>query len=134
MPRASITEEQDTVAEINLSPMIDCIFILLIFFIVTTVFVDEAGADVHKPDVSTYRKLNKNSIQIAITADDRVIYGGKEIGVGGVAPRIKQALMKNTVPVNVQCDEHASVEVFDRVVTEAKLAGAVEVNFSAFKE
>lgn len=133
MPRASITEEQDTVAEINLSPMIDCIFILLIFFIVTTVFVDEAGVDVSKPDVATYRQLDKNSIQIAITEDDRVIYGGKEIGVGGVSPRIKQVLLKGLVPVNIQCDERASVEVFDRVVTEAKLAGAVEVNFSALK-
>ena len=51
-------------SEINLSPMIDCIFILLIFFIVTTVFVQEAGIDVDKPEASNSTSLPKNSILI----------------------------------------------------------------------
>ena len=70
----------DETEEINLSPMIDCIFILLIFFIVTTVFVEEPGIEIYKPDATTDEQLEKNSIIIAISADNKVVYGGKELG------------------------------------------------------
>ena len=68
-------------SEINLSPMIDCIFILLIFFIVTTVFVQEAGIDVDKPEASNSTPLPKNSILIAITETGQIFHGGKEISL-----------------------------------------------------
>ena len=66
--------------EINISPLIDVVFILLIFFIVTTVFVEETGVDVTKPQASSAVDLEKNSILIAITDTGKVIYGGREIG------------------------------------------------------
>ena len=75
--------------------MIDCIFILLIFFIVTTVFVNEAGVKVNKPEVKGAQALDKNSILIAVTADNDVAYDGKIIGVQGVATVVKQALKDN---------------------------------------
>jgi biopolymer transport protein ExbD len=59
--RRGMSEERDEV-EINLSPMIDCIFILLIFFIVTTVFVNETGVTVNKPEVKGAAALDKNSL------------------------------------------------------------------------
>ncbi|MCH1504951.1 MAG: biopolymer transporter ExbD, partial [Verrucomicrobiales bacterium] len=67
--RRGASEERDDV-EINLSPMIDCIFILLIFFIVTTVFVNETGVTVNKPEVKNASALDKNSILIAVTKDN----------------------------------------------------------------
>ena len=131
MPRPTIGAEKDEDMEINLSPMIDCIFILLIFFIVTTVFVEETGVEVVKPRIATYERLDKNSIQLAITAENKVIYGGKEIGISGVAPQVKSSLSKGDVPINIQVDENADMGLFDRVVTEAKLAGATRIAFSA---
>jgi biopolymer transport protein ExbD len=70
--------------EINISPLIDVVFILLIFFIVTTVFVEETGVDVTKPQASSAVDLEKNSVLIAITDTGKVIYGGREIGPPGV--------------------------------------------------
>ncbi len=131
MPRPTISAEKDEEMEINLSPMIDCIFILLIFFIVTTVFVEETGVEVTKPRIVTYDKLDKNSVQIAITAENKVIYGGKEIGVGGVAPQVRKDLAKGDVPINIQADANADTGLFDKVVTEAKLAGATRIAFSS---
>ena len=71
------TEPEAT--EIKLSPMIDCIFILLIFFIVTTVFVEEPGVDIFEARraARSTSKLEKNSIIIAISADNKIVYGGK---------------------------------------------------------
>ena len=104
MARRFLTyEEEET--EINLSPMIDCIFILLIFFIVTTVFVEETGVEVTKPDAASSLQLEKQSILLAITEDNKVVYGGKEIGVGGVVAQIKPLLVKDPdMPVIVQAD------------------------------
>ena len=70
---SGISEGSD---EINISPLIDMVFILLIFFIVTTVFVEETGVEVNKPQASSAQDLEKNSILIAITANGKVVYGG----------------------------------------------------------
>jgi len=125
--------EDDDAVEINLSPMIDCIFILLIFFIVTTVFVEETGVEVNRPDASSSVQLEKNSILIAITANDKVVYGGKDIGITGVGPQIKQLLLKEDIPVIIQADEGASHGIFAKVYGEAKLAGATQINFSTLR-
>ena len=69
MRRNLASEDRDDV-EINLSPMIDMVFILLIFFIVTTVFVEETGVEVNKPEASAAIQLEKNSILIAVTANN----------------------------------------------------------------
>ena len=67
-------------AEINLSPLIDCVFILLIFYIVTTVFIEETGVEVNKPEAAASTQLDKKSLLIAITAENNVVYAGTEIG------------------------------------------------------
>ena len=87
-----LSTEADAATKIDLAPMIDCCFILLIFFIVTTVFVEEPGVDVLKPDAVSAANLEANSILIAITAEGRVVYGGKDIGVSGVGARVKQLI------------------------------------------
>ncbi len=129
MPR-SITADEGENVEINLSPMIDMVFILLIFFIVTTVFVEETGVEVNKPEAAAAVQLEKNSILIAVTQDNKVIYGGRDIGVSGVSPIVKRLLLKDDIPVIIQADAGASHGVFARVYGEAKLAGAKSINFS----
>ena len=79
-------------SEINVSPLIDIVFILLIFFIVTTVFVEETGVEVQRPQAASAAQLAKQSILIAITEDGKVIYGGNEIGVRGVRGIVKRLL------------------------------------------
>lgn len=129
MRRFITADERDSV-EINLSPMIDMVFILLIFFIVTTVFVEETGVEVNKPDAGGSVHLEKNSILIAVTADNKVVYGGRDIGIGGVAPVVKRFTLQEDIPVIIQADTAASHGVFSRVYGEAKLAGAKLIHFS----
>jgi biopolymer transport protein ExbD len=130
MPRPSISAESDVETEINLSPMIDCIFILLIFFIVTTVFVEEPGVEIIKPSASLDAELEKNSIIIAISADNKVVYGGKELGVAGVGARVRQLLNKDDLPVIIQADYRADHGVFSDVWSEVKNAGAKKISVS----
>jgi biopolymer transport protein ExbD len=116
--------------EINVSPLIDIVFILLIFFIVTTVFIEETGVEVQRPQSASAEQLEKNAILIAITAEGKVVYGGNEIGVRGVRGVVKRLLKQNDQPVIVQTDKRASVEIYTRVHDEAALAGAKRINLA----
>lgn len=127
--RGSKSEEPQT--DINISPLIDMVFILLIFFIVTTVFVEEPGVDVNKPRAVMIEDLEKNSILIAVTSNGRIVYGGKDIGIGGVRAIVKRLTQKDSMPVILQVDEGAPGQLVVRAIDEAKLAGASKVSLSA---
>ena len=115
-------------AGIDMSPMIDCVFILLIFFIVTTTFVEETGIEVDKPQAASSVRLEKTSVLIALTANGAVVYGGREIGMSGVQPLVRRMLQKEDVPVIVQADAAAPSGLLVRVIDEAKLGGAQKVS------
>jgi biopolymer transport protein ExbD len=117
--------------EINLSPLIDMVFILLIFFIVTTVFVEETGVEVDKPEAASAIDLDKESILIALTTSGEVVYGGRDIGVNGVRGLVQRLTRENSnMPVILQADRSVTTERLVRVIDEAKLGGARTVNIS----
>jgi biopolymer transport protein ExbD len=118
---------------IDMSPMIDCVFILLIFFIVTTSFVEETGIEVDKPQAASSVKLEKTSVLIALTAKGEVVYGGREIGFGGIQPLVKRMLQKEDIPIIIQADTSAQSGLLVRAIDEAKLAGAVKVSVATRK-
>jgi biopolymer transport protein ExbD len=124
-----VTSDDSDSAGIDMSPLIDCVFILLIFFIVTTVFVEETGVEVDKPQAASAVQLEKNSILIALTSKGEVVYGGRDIGVGGVRSVVKRMLQKEGgIPVIVQADAAAMSGLLVRIIDEAKLAGAAKVS------
>ena len=122
------SDENDGETDIDMSPLIDCVFILLIFFIVTTVFVEETGVEVDKPQAASAVQLEKTSILIALTDKGEVVYGGRDIGISGVQPLVKRMLLKEKVPVIVQADIAAQSGLLVRIIDEAKLGGAEKVS------
>jgi biopolymer transport protein ExbD len=134
MGRFSSLSDSDEEKGIDISPLIDCVFILLIFFIVTTTFVEETGIDVDKPQAASASMLEKNSILLAVTTEGEVVYGGREIGIAGVQPLVKRMLQKEEVPVIVQADREVPAGLFVRVIDEAKLAGATKVSVATQKQ
>jgi len=114
---------------IDMSPLIDCVFILLIFFIVTTTFVEETGVEVDKPQAASSVRLEKTSVMIALTAKGEIVYGGREIGLSGVQPLVKRMLQADKdVPVVIEADSAAQSGLLVRIVDESKLAGALKVS------
>ena len=105
---------------VDISPLIDCVFILLIFFIVTTTFVEETGVEVDKPQAASSVQLEKTSILLALTAKGEVIYGGREIGLSGVRQLVKRMLQKEEVPVVIQVDAAADSGLLVRVIDARK--------------
>lgn len=131
MPRPSLSSSASQGSdEINISPLIDMVFILLIFFIVTTVFVEETGVEVDKPQASSAIALEKQSILIAVTPENKVIYGGQEIGVSGVRSVVRRLTRDDDSPVILQADKAVAVDMIVRIIDEAKLGGAKKVSLS----
>ena len=129
--RRSITDSEE-ISEINISPLIDMVFILLIFFIVTPVFVEETGVDINRPEAASATMLEKNSILIAVTDKNKVVYGGREIGLSGVRPLVKRLTSQEPdMPVIIQADRGSQSGTLVRVVDEAKLGGAKAVSVAS---
>lgn len=128
--RIQAYREQSKSEEINISPLIDIVFILLIFFIVTTVFIEETGVDVQKPRATAATALQKNAIYIAITDKGQVVHANQNIGVKGVRSVVQRMLKKENLPVIIQADKRASIDIYTKVHDQALLAGATIINLS----
>ena len=115
---------------IDLSPLLDVVFILLIFFIVTTVFVKETGVEVDKPQALSTRQLERNIIMIAISNTGEVIYDSTNIGVAGVRTTVAQLVRARPRPVVIQADKKVATGLLVKVIDQAKLAGATTVNIA----
>lgn len=133
MKRFRYRKHADTVVtEINLSPLIDMVFILLIFFMVTSVFIKDAGVRVNKPEAVSAEDLEDKSVLFAIDSQGRFYHGGREIDIATVQPTIRRAVMNDaTVPVVIQADRDVPTGVTMRLIDEAKLAGAASINLAA---
>lgn len=121
-------------SEIDISPLIDVVFILLIFFIVTTVFVEETGVEIQKPRAATQQDLERNSILLGVTRSGEVYYGGREIGVSGVRAVVSRLLKQDAMPVIIQADREAPTEATVSVLDEARLGGAANVFVSTLHD
>jgi biopolymer transport protein ExbD len=116
--------------EINMAPLIDMVFILLIFFIVSTTFVEESGVTVDKPEAVSASQLEKKSIILAITSQGKVVYAGRDIGTAGVRGTVRNILRKTKMPVIIQTDKTVPAELLVHVIDEAKLGGSERVSIA----
>ena len=125
-----IKANSQTEAPPNLMPLIDMVFILLIFFIVTTVFVEEKGMAVNKPSPVSANNLDKDTVVFLLTGNGEVIYNESDIGVGGVRAIVRQETAREQLPVIINVEEGALAGLVVRVIDESKLAGAENISLS----
>ena len=121
-------------SEVNLTPMLDVVFILLIFFIVTASFVKEAGIDVNRPDAATAQKKDKANILIAISKNNQIWIQRRRVDIRAVRANVERLLAENPQgSVVIQADEESENGVFVKVMDQAKLAGAPNIAIAANK-
>ncbi|MES3006403.1 MAG: biopolymer transporter ExbD [Pseudomonadota bacterium] len=121
----------DGPGEIDLTPMLDVVFILLIFFIVTSVFVTEAGIDVSKPQASTAEPKSKDLILIAVTSDGEVWMNGEVIDPRFIRSEFELRLADApNSSVVIQGDENATNEMVMMIMRAAREAEIASVSIS----
>jgi biopolymer transport protein ExbD len=121
--------------QIDLTPMLDVVFIMLIFFIVTTSFVKETGIDINRPSAATAQKKSKGNILIAITQSGEIWLDKRRIDIRAVRANIQR--MKAKFPqsaVIIQSDSESKTGTLVRVMDQIRLAGVQNISIAASVE
>ena len=125
------TRERDT-SEVNLTPMLDVVFIMLIFFIVTASFVKEAGIDISRPPAATAERKERGNILIAITANDQIWIDRRHVDPRSVRANIERMHAENPQgSVVIQADKDSKNGLLVQVMDAARLAGVSNVSLAA---
>lgn len=132
--RKSLSGGEDN-NNINISPMIDMVFILLIFFIVTTVFVEESGFGVDRPnpvDQPEPQDEEKESVTIRVDKNNQIFYNDEKVAIGSIRPKVSQVLQADPeAPVVVEAQDAANAGLVVTVMDEARLGGANIISLSS---
>ncbi len=124
--RAMGAEEEEN--EINLTPMLDVVFIMLIFFIVTASFIKEAGIDVNRPDAFTADKQEDAAILIAISENDEIWIDRRMTDPRAVRGMIERLHAENPKgSIVIQADKESTNDALVVVMEAAKQAGVANV-------
>lgn len=117
----SSQDEAEEEGNVDLTPMLDVVFIMLIFFIVTATFVKETGVEVNRPQANTAEQKNNPSVLIAIREDNSIWVDQRRIDIRSVRANIERLHAENPEGgVVIQADELASVKTFTEVLDQAR--------------
>ena len=122
----------DEESNIDLTPMLDVVFIMLIFFIVTASFVKESGIDVNRPDAETARKKERANILVAIDERNQIWIDKRQVDPRAVRANIERLHAENPQgSVVIQADKNSKNERLVQVMDAARQAGVYNVSIAA---
>ncbi|MEL7045478.1 MAG: biopolymer transporter ExbD [Pseudomonadota bacterium] len=117
---------------VDITPMLDVVFIMLIFFIVTATFIKEAGIDVDKPEAATAVVQEKASILIAIDAEDQVWINRRQVDLRSVRSIIERLHAENPKgTVVIQADRNSRNDTLVQVMDSSRRAGVYDIALAA---
>jgi biopolymer transport protein ExbD len=125
-------DEQDE--QINLTPMLDVVFIMLIFFIVTATFVKEVGIDINQPDDDKPKTVDpdKKSIVVRISSRDRITIAQREVDWRSVRANIERLHAEEPeAPVVIQSHPESSTEALIHIMDQSRLAGVYNISLAS---
>jgi biopolymer transport protein ExbD len=128
--RFLLNDEEES--QIDLTPMLDVVFIMLIFFIVTSTFVKESGVDVTRPEAETSVVTESNSIQIGITASNQIFMDKRQIDKRAIRANVEKSLAENPgAAVIIVADQDSNTSALIDVMDQARMAGATSVSVAS---
>ena len=133
MRRRYCQEEEEP--GIDLTPLMDIVFIMLIFFIVTTSFIKESGVEVNRPTANTAERKERGNILIAITANGEVWIDKRPVDVRAVRANVERFKAENPeAAVVIQADRDSKNGLLVEVMDQVRLAGGSNISIAATKE
>ena len=117
-----------TRAEIQMTPLIDMVFILLIFFVVTTSFVAETGVGIERPRAGSSESLPRESVTVAVSGDGQIIVADKKTGLFSIRPYLeKQRRNRPGLAAVIVADKRVAIDRIVRVMDEIRAAGVTDI-------
>ena len=130
MRHKRVRQEED--ADIDITPMLDIVFIMLIFFIVTATFVKESGIDVTRPDAETAIKQNRVAILIAIRDNNEIWINRRKVDLASVRANVEKLHAENPQGgAVIQADRQAETGVLVEIMDQVRLAGVDAISIAA---
>ncbi len=121
--------------EINVTPMLDVVFIMLIFFIVTASFVKESGIDVNRPEANTATQQDRANILVGISASGEIWINRRRIDLSSVRANIERLSAENPQgTVVIQADEEAPTKLLVGVMDASREAGVYNISIATSQE
>lgn len=132
MARRRIPDDEP---DINITPMLDIVFIMLIFFIVTTSFIRETGVEINKPTALTAEPRPQGNVLIAIRDNDEVWMNRKNLELHEIRPEVERARAENPESAAVLiADRSARTGLLIEVMDQVQAAGISRISISAEPE
>ncbi len=128
--RRSLAAEGGDAGEVNLTPMLDVVFIMLIFFIVTTSFIKESGVEIERPESSAASPQPDAQLMVAITAQGAIWVDGQPVDAHRVGNEVA-ALVSGDGRVVIQADREATTGLLIEVMDRIREAGVEQVAVAA---
>ena len=126
---------EDSAQTIDISPLIDMVFILLIFFMVSTTFVKDNKIDIERPSAASASRASSKALRVAIDAGANITVDGAPVRPWMVQSRVRELLESSTEKqVLVVTDRRVPADKLVDVVDQCRLAGALEVGVATDKE
>jgi len=118
--------------EINLTPMLDVVFIMLIFFIVTASFIRETGIDANRPDQDQPQVVQeRGAILVIIDNQDRIWIDGQQVDIRAVRPNIQRLYAENPArPVGIQTGPNSTTRMLVGVMDASRSAGVYNISLA----
>ena len=129
--RNLMNEEEQNV---DMTPLIDMVFILLIFFIVTTVFVKESAVEIDKPQAASASSIEDQSIYITLDSSGKIYSSDQEYSLDSIRNYVKFQLEKKELPVIIRVDKNSNSGQLVDLIDECKLAGAKSIKIATEAE
>ena len=128
MRRKRIREE----SHLDLTPMLDIVFIMLIFFIVTTSFIKESGIEVNRPNAETAERDQKGNILVAISENNEIFIDRRKVDLRAIRPNIIRLKAENPEgSVIIQADKASQTGLLVEAMDQIRLAGVQEISIAA---
>ena len=130
MRRRRSIEAADDSNEVNLTPMLDVVFIMLIFFIVTTSFIKESGVEIDRPEASAATPRPDAQVLIAVTPEGGVWVDGQPVDLHRVGQQVA-GMLSGEGSVVIQADRESTTGVLIEVMDRLQQAGVEQVAVAA---
>ncbi|MEO0576758.1 MAG: biopolymer transporter ExbD [Pseudomonadota bacterium] len=133
MARRHSEQQDDT--EINITPMLDIVFIMLIFFIVTTSFVKETGIDPVRPEAETAAAKPSGNILIGVTEQGDIWFNKRQIELSRIRLRVEEATSESPESSAVIiADQGAPTGVVIDIMDQVRLGGVIDISIAAKRD
>jgi len=125
------TDQSDD-AELDMTPMLDIVFIMLIFFVVTTSFVKESGIDVNRPQASTAERKERGNVMIAISDSGEIWIDKHKVDIRAVRATVERLRAETPgAAVVIQGDQSAQIGLLVKVMDQVRRGGITNVSIAA---